>query len=299
MTETTPPSSPHRLNPPESPSALPEIAEYEARSSRLKNLLLSGNRKNKKKDKKKVNPDKLEHAKFQREVEAGYYNPTQEEVDQLVLIPHFENVHFRNFKNFRNAQLIKAESEEKNKKVPAGLTLEQYKEIQKRASEKAKEIYSKCFPKDSTGNMDRRRLYVDESAANLFSLSKQHDYNMCGESQEVLIKAILQLNQEVEQIEDQNKILLAHLQLLDKAQQMLEVTAKCSIEAIQWEKQKIQEYYEEKRKKEKREKTQDNKEKTDNRQHQNKSAETSPKKTPRQSPRQSPKKSPKPLLETQ
>ena len=70
---------------------------------------------------------------------------------------------------------------------------------------------------------------------------------MCGESQDVVIKAILQLNHEVEQIENQNKILLAHLQLLDKAQQMLEVTAKCSIEAIQWEKEKIQEYYEEKK----------------------------------------------------
>lgn len=247
MTESFPPS-PSSSDIPDSPSSLPEIAEYEARSSRLKNLLLSGNKKSKKKDKKKVDPDKLEHAKFQREVEAGYYNPTQEEVDQLVLIPHFENFHFRNFRQFHNSQADDSQSEKNNKKVPAGLTLEEYKEIQKKSSEKAKEIYNKCFPKDTTGNIDRRRLYVDESTPNLLSLSSQHDFNMCGESQDVVIKAILQLNHEVEQIENQNKILLAHLQLLDKAQQMLEVTAKCSIEAIQWEKEKIQEYYDEKKK---------------------------------------------------
>lgn len=246
MTESFPPS-PSSSDIPDSPSSLPEIAEYEARSSRLKNLLLSGNKKSKKKDKKKIDPDKLEHAKFQREVEAGYYNPTQEEVDQLVLIPHFENFHFRNFRQFHNSQDDNSQSEKNKKKVPAGLTLEEYKEIQKKSSEKAKEIYNKCFPKDTTGNIDRRRLYVDESAPNLLSLSNQHDVNMCGESQDVVIKAILQLNHEVEQIENQNKILLAHLQLLDKAQQMLEVTAKCSIEAIQWEKEKIQEYYEEKK----------------------------------------------------
>lgn len=277
---------------PESASSpLPEIVEYEARSSRLKNLLLSGNKKLKKKDKKKINPDKLEHAKFQREVEAGYYNPTQEEVDQLVLIPHFENFHFRNYRQLQKSQLKKSQEDEKNnQKAPPGLTLEQYKEIQKRSSEKAKEIYNKCFPKDSTGGIDRHRLYVDESAADLLSPSHQHDFNMCGESQDVVIKAILQLSNEVKQIENQNKILLAHLQLLDKAQQMLEVTAKCSIEAIQWEKQKIQEYYEEKRK-EKKSKNEDKSKEMSPRKNRNKKFE-SPSRSPSKSPSKSPYKSP-------
>lgn len=230
----------------ESLSSLPEIAEYEARSSRMKNKLLAGSKKNKKKDKKKVDPEKLEHAKFQREVEAGYYNPTQEEVDQLVLIPHFENVHFRNFRQFNNSKLDDSQAdEEKPKKIPAGVTPEEYEQIRKKAKQQAKDIYSKCFPKSSGGN---RRLFEDETAGNLLSLEKHREFNMYGESHDVLIKAIVNLNKEVEQIENQNKILVAHLQLLDKAQQMLEVTAKCSVEAIQWERQKIQEYYEDKKK---------------------------------------------------
>ncbi|OHT11352.1 hypothetical protein TRFO_19237 [Tritrichomonas foetus] len=220
----------------------PDLADYEARSARMKNLLMSGSRRTNKKKDKKVDNNNLEHVKFQREVDAGYYKPTPEEVDQLVLIPHFENVHFHDFGLVLPHTQKKPSELRKHTCVPPGLTREQYEEIREAAAQRAKEVYSQAFPETRERSPTLRRLVTDESAENLLSLEAV-DIIIHDESYEVLRRAVVQLSKEVESIENQNKILLAHLQLLDKAQQMLDVTAKCSIEAIQWEKQKIQEHY--------------------------------------------------------
>ncbi|OHS97544.1 hypothetical protein TRFO_36235 [Tritrichomonas foetus] len=221
----------------------PELAEYEARSARMKNLLMSGGRRQNKRKDRKINQNNLEHVKFQREVDAGYYKPTPEEVDQLVLIPHFENVHFHDFGQLPEPPK-EASSLRKQTCVPHGLTKQQYDRIREEAAIRAKEIYEKAFQDTELRTKTPRRLFTDESAEDLLSFENAaNEIIIHDQSYEVLRRAVVQLSKEVENIESQNKILLAHLQLLDKAQQMLDVTAKCSIEAIQWEKQKIQEYY--------------------------------------------------------
>lgn len=218
----------------------PEVSEYEARSSRLKNLLLSSSKRTKQKVKKKIDPNKLKHAKFQREVEAGLYQPTDEETNQIVLVPHFENVKFYKF------QKVESKKEEKKldvtrKKSSFRLTEEQYNQIQEEMAKEAEKIYEQNLPKQFQKKFAPKTQ--KQKQPDLSLQTPQDDFLARNNSCDLLRKAITKLDNEIKMIENQDTVLAAHLTLLDKAKQRLELTVQCSIEAIQWEKQKIEEFY--------------------------------------------------------
>ncbi|OHT15055.1 hypothetical protein TRFO_42733 [Tritrichomonas foetus] len=211
----------------------------------MKNLVLSRSNRMKRRKSAKINTEELEHVKFQKEVEAGLYRPTPDEVDQIVLIPHFED---KKLYNFCQPSTAPTKSSElcKNTNVPPGLSPEQYAKIREEAYKKAVGIYENEFSKDCSVIFKRKSLVNNVSVEDLLSLDKAEIMvnDLCYDSSyEVLRNAVIRLSQEVQDLDMQNKILSSHIQLLDKAKQMLEVTEKCSIEAVQWEKNKIKEYY--------------------------------------------------------
>ena len=216
----------------ESPSAVaPEVAEYEARNARMRQMLLSSGKNRRKKDKKKIDPENLEHVKFQREVEQGLYQPSPEQIEQLVLVPHFDSMHFHDFGNTKiTRRKKKAKSEDPAEELIHG----ERSEMRRRARRLAIRAYRKRV----------KQPVPSEATATAPNTGAAHiNLELKDESYDVLKRAVRELTKEVENIERQNKILVAHLQLLDKAKQMLDCTAKCSIEAIQWERQLIEEYY--------------------------------------------------------
>ena len=231
-----------------SPPHSPDLSKVEERNSRLRDMILSGGKKESKKRRKTINDDDLEHVKFQREVAAGLYKPTEEEVEQLVLVPHFDHVHFHNFGEIPSPPKEPSQLR-KQFQVPPGLTREQYDEICANARKRAEVIYKKNAKGTKLGTKAPRQLVTDETADDLLNddddLDNTVDAVLHDDSYEVLRRAVIQLSKEVQNIEGQNKILLAHLQLLDKAKQRLELEAQCSREAIQWEKNQIEEYYKE------------------------------------------------------
>ncbi|KAH0791643.1 hypothetical protein GPJ56_004490 [Histomonas meleagridis] len=163
------------------------------------------------------------HKSFEKEVEQGVYNPTQEEVDQLVLIPHFDNVKFHDFSNFVTEKDIKSK---KRKSVPIDLTKEEYNRIRAKAKGLAKVDYARISKKNSFNS----------------NLSDINDIKNVGDVR-VIKEAIRKFRKDVENVEKQNQILEEHLRLLDKAKGILVTTAKCSIETIRYEQNLIENYY--------------------------------------------------------
>lgn len=209
----------------------PEVAEYEARNARMREMLLSSGKNRQKKDKKKVDPENLEHVKFQREVEQGLYQPSPEQIEQLVLVPHFESIHFH---NFGQAKQPKKQKKEKDMHRVKDISAAEQSKMRRRARRQAIRAYRQRVKQPVHMKAQSSESKDEETTINL---------ELKDESYDVLKRAVRELSKEVDMIERQNKILVAHLQLLDKAKQRLDCTATCSVEAIQWERQLIEEYY--------------------------------------------------------
>lgn len=175
-----------------------------------------------------------ESIKFQKEVEQGKYQPTPEAVEKLMLVPRFDSIKLHDFGGVKSRNGMREKQEKR--RIPAGITPEEYEQIREKAKERATNIYTSAFnlsAKETASINDQDRSMLRTTS----------ELIMRDESYDLLKIAVKELSREVHRIEEQNKILQSHLQLLGKAHENLSCVASCSIQAIQWERQMIEKYY--------------------------------------------------------
>jgi hypothetical protein len=148
-------------------------------------------------------PGISEWKSFEEEVENGMWSPTDEDVDRLVLIPHFKPRQLREHYGVRAGGRGSQNRDEHEKIVSA-------------ARKRAIIAYTRAFGRD-VGPFPPERGECDE-----------------------LRKKVRKLAADVRVVEKQNEALNAHLALLRKAKETLECQAQCAVEAIKWEREQIE-----------------------------------------------------------
>jgi hypothetical protein len=154
------------------------------------------------------NPNPL-YTDFKNEVAQGKWNPSQEDVDKLFLVPHFDPSGLAEL----DTELLLPDGRFRTRL--ASLNPAQQEKLKSRARNRARHSYEKAFGK-------------------VQGLNSPEEENLGDDSYQNLKKAVQKLATKVHNIDYQNEILTGHLELLQRAKEQLECQAQCAIEAIKW-----------------------------------------------------------------
>ena len=177
---------------------------------------------------------KYRHEIFQEQVASGYFSPSKESVDKLVLIPHFDPPNLELFLEKTTQYLVRPKKKNVLKKADMVLSTDELQICKDKARKEALLLQS--------NTIDRKIEIISSKSFGKLPFPDEKLEND-EDTLSVLRKGYRELLSDVERLEKQNQTLKAHLQLLERAKQSLLVTEQCAIQGIDWQLQQIQNHY--------------------------------------------------------
>ena len=173
------------------------------------------------------------YTQYKEDVANGKFEATEEDVKKLKLIPHFDppNIDLSGDPRGNTFTIKKMVSK------PKHLSNEDFFSLQSKAKSRAALIYERRMkPYYDKMKLDTKKL----SQQNFSSLSAAQRVMSFSEAQRDQLQENLDvLKKNLQSIQQQNAALTAHLLLLNKAKQQLELSKNCLIQSTEWYRKEI------------------------------------------------------------